>query len=89
MFSYISLLVQEKYFKKVEVFFLIVGHTHASIDQYFSVLAREILKTNFIGSPISLESLLGREGVAAGNLSGFVWAENETTSVKVKPLGVR
>ena len=86
MFSYVSLLIQEKYFKKIEVFFLIVGHTHASIDQYFSILAREISKTNFIGSPLSLESLLGRDGVAAGNLSGYV---RNTTSVKVKPLGIR
>jgi hypothetical protein len=88
MFGYISLLIQEKCFKKVEIFFLIVGHTHASIDQYFSVLAREISKTNFIGSPISLESLLGREGVAR-NLSGNAWSECPAKAQKVKPLLVR
>lgn len=58
VFSYVSMFVQEKVFKKVELFFLIVGHTHASIDQYFSVLSRLILKTNFIGSPLALENLL-------------------------------
>lgn len=88
MFGYISLLIQDKCFKKVEIFFLIVGHTHASIDQYFSVLAREISKTNFIGSPISLESLLGREGVAR-NLSGNAWSESPAKAQKVKPLLVR
>jgi hypothetical protein len=88
MFSYISLLVQEKIFKKVEVFFLIVGHTHASIDQYFSVLSREILKTNFIGSPLSLQFLLSREGVVA-NLTGDAWYKDRNINEKVKPLLMR
>ena len=72
----------------MEVFFLIVGHTHESIDQYFSVLAREISKTNFIGSPLSLESLLGREGVA-GNMSGDAWSKGKDNKARVKPLVMR
>ena len=66
-----------------------MGHTHASIDQYFSVLSREILRTNFIGSPLSLESLLGREGVCSGNLSGDAWSLEFERKLKAKPLVVR
>jgi len=88
VFTYISLLIQEKYFKKVEVYFLIVGHTHASIDQYFSVLSREISKTNFIGSPISLESLLAREGIAS-NMTGDAWSKERNANDRVKPLVIR
>lgn len=61
LFSYLSLLIQEDHFKVIEVYFLIVGHTHASIDQYFSVLARVIYYSKFIGSPLSLASLLSTE----------------------------
>lgn len=91
MFTYASLLVQEKYFTKVEIFFLIVGHTHASIDQYFSVLSREILKTNFIGSPLSLEALLRKEGMGANRSgAGDTWKkDDDQENKKVKPLAVR
>lgn len=86
MFSYLSLLVQEDHFKKLEVFFLIVGHTHASIDQYFSILARDIYKSKFIGSPLALEALLARESCKLG-LSG---SSSEVSGVKKqRPLLVR
>ena len=43
---------------------LVVGHTHSTIDQYFSVLASRINSTHFIGSPMALwdlfEQLEGR-----------------------------
>ena len=69
MFTYISLLIDEEHFDTVEIYFLIVGHTHASIDQYFSTLSNLIQSRNFIGSPLALEALLASEG-EAGNLSG-------------------
>jgi hypothetical protein len=81
VFSYISLLVQQGHFKVVEVFFLIVGHTHASIDQYFSKLAKQIHKAEFIGSPLALAALLATETMSY-TLSG-------TTSIKVAPLLVK
>ena len=34
---------------EIYVNFLIVGHTHISIDQYFSVLSRVINRAEFIG----------------------------------------
>jgi hypothetical protein len=58
MFAYMSLLVESFIFDRIEVNFLIVGHTHSSIDQYFSVLSSAIHSTAFIGSPIALMSLL-------------------------------
>ena len=90
IFAYLSLLVQEAHFAVIEVFFLIVGHTHTSIDQYFSVLARAIWKCHFLGSPLSLESLLANEHFD-GSMSGPSWTNNETTEHKLKssPLLVR
>ena len=35
-------LVEQGVFKKVKLSFLLVGHTHEDIDQYFSVIARKI-----------------------------------------------
>jgi hypothetical protein len=49
MFSYLSLLVEGFFFKEIEMCFLIVGHTHSSIDQYFSVISKAIDKAKFIG----------------------------------------
>lgn len=57
MFSYLSLLIETFIFDKIEVNFLIVGHTHSSIDQFFSTLSKLIGSTSFIGSPIALEQL--------------------------------
>ena len=61
MFTYISLLIDEDHFDTIEIFFLIVGHTHASIDQYFSTLSNLIQSREFIGSPLALEALLASE----------------------------
>jgi hypothetical protein len=58
MFSYFSLLVEQFFFDTIHVNFLIVGHTHSSIDQYFSVLTGSIKSALFIASPLSLMELL-------------------------------
>lgn len=60
MFGYLSLLIEGFFFDSVEVNFLIVGHTHASIDQYFSVIAKAIYTSHFIGSPLALMELIRR-----------------------------
>ena len=79
VFGYLSLLVQHQHFKVVEVFFLIVGHTHASIDQYFSILSRLIYYSAFIGSPLALAALLAAEKKGS----------KETSSITSAPLLVR
>lgn len=89
MFAWIIMLVEADKFDVVDVYFLIVGHTHASIDQYFSVLAKQIFRCNFIGSPLALEALLGRE--KDFNLSGKAWCQDEENAKprKAKPLLIR
>ena len=57
---YCSLLIELYAFDEIEIAFLIVGHTHASIDQYFSVLAKAIRKAHFIGTPVALLELIRR-----------------------------
>ena len=57
MFFYLSLLVELGVLDEVRMEFLIVGHTHASIDQYFSILSTAIRKALFIGSPMALWAL--------------------------------
>ena len=56
-FMFCSILVEAGYFQLVTVGFLIVGHTHASIDQYFSCLRRKIRNASFIASPMALQHL--------------------------------
>ena len=60
IFGYYSLLVESFSFDEIEIAFLIVGHTHASIDQYFSVISRAIQKAAFIGTPVALLELIRR-----------------------------
>ena len=60
MFGYTSLLVEGFYFDSVEINFLIVGHTHASIDQYFSVISKAIHNSHFVGTPLALMELIRR-----------------------------
>jgi Na+/H+-dicarboxylate symporter len=55
-----TLLTESYIFDKIYVNFLIVGHTHSSIDQYFSVLSGAIKLTQFIGSPLTLFALLSK-----------------------------
>ena len=56
---YASALVEiYNLFDQIDMNFLIVGHTHASIDQYFSVLAGAIKDANFIASPLSMHHLV-------------------------------
>ncbi len=57
MFSYLSMLVETHIFDRIEANFLIVEHTHASIDQLFSGLSTVINNANFIGSPLALMNL--------------------------------
>jgi hypothetical protein len=53
-----SLLLESFIFDKISVNFLIVGHTHSSIDQYFSVLSKAIKEAKYIGSPLGLVTIL-------------------------------
>ena len=52
-----SILVETGSFTTVTVGFLIIGHTHASIDQYFSCLRKKIRKAAFIATPVALQYL--------------------------------
>ena len=58
MFGFLSALVEKGIFERISVNFLIVGHTHASIDQYFSVLSKTIKNADWIGTPLALRELL-------------------------------
>ena len=58
--SYVpSFLLSFICFCSFHINFLIVGHTHCSLDQYFSVISRAILNCEFIGSPEGLIELYG------------------------------
>ena len=57
MFCFLSETIEECYFDSIEMFFLLVGHTHNILDQWFGVLAAAIRKANFIGSFIALHEL--------------------------------
>jgi hypothetical protein len=50
--------VESKELDKVDVCFLVVGHTHCSIDQYFSVFSDAIGKADFIPTPDAMRYLI-------------------------------
>lgn len=80
--------MEEDIFDKIEIYFLIVGHTHASIDQYFSVLANQIHKCDFIGSPLALEFLFSTIDNKDCNPTGKSWVRSCNRKLKSVPLGV-
>ena len=80
--------MEENIFDKVEIYFLIVGHTHASIDQYFSILSNQINRSDFIGSPLALEHLFSTIDNDV-NPSGSSWKRSQgNRKQKSLPLGV-
>lgn len=58
MNCFLSMLIEDKFFDTIEVNFLVAGHTHSKIDQYFSIFSNAIRKAKFIGTPLALEWLL-------------------------------
>jgi len=58
MFAYTSLLVELCLFDTIEINFLMVGHTHCSVDRMFGTFSETINKSYFIASPIALRQLL-------------------------------
>jgi len=50
--------------------FLIVGHTHCVIDQYFSVISRKIFNAEFIATPHALHALILHPNVDDGSNQG-------------------
>ena len=57
MFCFLSHLVEDCYFDEIELFFLIVGHTHNILDQWFGTLSQAIRGASFIGSVLALHEL--------------------------------
>ncbi len=61
MMGYLSLLVEAGEFDEIHMNYLIVGHTHSLIDQFFSTLSKAIRNADFIGSPLALRDLLNEK----------------------------
>lgn len=59
MFMYVSVLLELGYFDEIDVGFLVVGHTHAPIDQKYSAIKSRTGRARFIASPPALWKLLG------------------------------
>lgn len=57
MFAYGAALVELGIVSKVNINFLIVGHTHSNLDQYFSVYSKKIKRCEFIGSVLAMHEL--------------------------------
>ena len=58
MFAYTSLLVELCLFDTIEINFLMVGHTHCSVDRMFGTFSEAINSSYFIASPQALRQLL-------------------------------
>ena len=54
--AFIAYLVESGVFQKIKVSYLIVGHTHEDVDQYFSCISRYIRKT--LKQLLSVECLI-------------------------------
>jgi len=52
-----SLLVETGYADTIFMSFLVVGHTHCNLDQAFSVIAKKIAASYWVGSPIGMQAL--------------------------------
>ena len=54
LFTWASLLIENRYFDVIEINFLIVGHTHTSIDRTFSVVSSAIAACRVILTPLAM-----------------------------------
>ncbi|XP_030841361.1 uncharacterized protein LOC115924008 isoform X2 [Strongylocentrotus purpuratus] len=57
LFSFLSLLLELNIFKKIKVGFLMVGHTHEDIDQFFSRIATHLKKRSTPSFPKLLQAI--------------------------------
>lgn len=57
MIAWVQHLVDDGYFKRVEMFYLFAGHTHSPIDQNFSVIHNAINRSSFVASTIAMHEL--------------------------------
>jgi hypothetical protein len=57
MMCFASLLVEAGYVDTIFMSFLVVGHTHCNLDQAFSVIAKKIAGSYWVGSPIGMQAL--------------------------------
>jgi len=78
MMGYMSHLVEVEEFDWIEMRFLVVGHTHCSIDQYFSVLSAFLSTCAFIPTPMALRYVLS-----------IAHNEDNKRPLIVRPLNVR
>jgi hypothetical protein len=58
---------------KIEINFLIVGHTHCKIDQNFSVLSTAIKAAFFVASPMAMRALIGKAHAKINERPRFVY----------------
>ena len=68
--------------------FLIVGHTHSVIDQYFSVISTKIFMAEFIATPHALHALILQTkdaNAAGGGKSDIVMTSDDGKSKGVVP----
>lgn len=57
MFAFFASVIELEIFDEIRVNFLIVGHTHSNLDQFFSVYSKKIRKSEFIASPLAMQEL--------------------------------
>ena len=57
MHCFFSHLIEAGYVDEIEMFFLIVGHTHNHLDQWFSVLSKAIKRSDKLMTVIALHEL--------------------------------
>ena len=57
MFCFLSHIIEDGYFSEIEMMFLVVGHTHNILDQWFSVLGKAVRGADFIGSVLAIHEL--------------------------------
>ena len=57
MFCYLSHIIELGLMDEIHLLFLIVGHTHNPLDQWFSVLGGAIYDAEFFGSRMALHNL--------------------------------
>jgi hypothetical protein len=57
MHCFFSHLIESGYFEEIEMFFLVVGHTHNHLDQWFSVLSKAIKRSDKLMTVIALHEL--------------------------------
>jgi hypothetical protein len=66
LFDFLACLILHRYCKEIQLSFLLRGHTHEDIDQFFSVLTRHMVRLGVVKTPQAFQAEMRKAATGKG-----------------------